>query len=219
MTPRMKGTWILAGLGVLTVIAGDGRDAQAAGTKAIVITGGYKPATSDPLYDYIFQVSLEPTAGPNSLFTGDSFTIGAVPRKGVSTPLTPLPGVTLSSPTSVLSSYSWSPLITEINTSPPFSSVVTWTYTGASTITATTGPVYLGQFSVETTYDFQNGPPLPAGSRIAYSFNFNGGSFDESSFQLSSLPEPSSVILLLVGAGTLPLYWLRERRRRRSSSR
>ena len=227
MTLRMKGSWILAGLGVLAMMVGDVREAQAGMTSAIVVKGGYKTGGGDPFYDYVFQVFLEPptTPGSNSLITGDSFTVNS------------LPGVTSSSSSSVTlpsplpdgaTNYSWSsptftptsnPYLSFPFTAPSYAADVQWTYTGSSTISTSTNEIYLGQFSVLSTYNFaESQVPMSVGATVTYSFTFDGQAQSGSgSFPIASLPvpEPSSAILLLAGTGILPFYWLRERRRQR----
>jgi len=224
MTPRMKGTWFLAGFGVLAAMVGDGREAHA-GSTVIVITGGYKPGSGDPPYDYIFQVYLEPPdAGTNTITTGDSFTIDALP--GVSPANQPNPGDP-ASPTSEPNNPPatiWVPSIGNFTTAiSPYASDITWAFNGNTPISAMAGgsQVPLGQFVVETTASFSS-PPLPNGYLINYSFSYDGlTASDTSSFPIFNLsvPEPASVILLLAGAGTLSLYRLRERQRQRRCSR
>jgi hypothetical protein len=184
----MKGTWVLTGLGVLAAIAGDRREAHAGGMKAIHVTGEYKPGTGDPTYDFIFQVSLEPPAGggSNSLMTGDYFSISN------------LPGVTSLSPSSVIlpsplpaPNYSWgsptfmfdssNPYLSPPYTGPTYSTGVKWTYTGSSTVTASTNPIPLGQFTIQSTYNFAPGQlPIPNGAIINYSFTFDGQASSDS---------------------------------------
>jgi hypothetical protein len=223
----MKGTWILAELGVLAAMIGDGHEAHA-GSTAIVVKGGYKPGTGDPTYDFIFQVYLQAPVGTgsNSLMTGDSFTISN------------LPGVTSSSLTSVIlpsplpaPDYSWSyptftnhsinPYLSPPYLGPTYSADVHWAYTGSSTVTTSTNAIYLGQFSIQSIYDFAPGQlPIPNDAIIKYSFTFDGQTQSgDGTFPITNLsvPEPSSVILLLAGAGMLPLCWLCEQRQRQSS--
>jgi hypothetical protein len=223
MTRRVKRSWIVLGLGVLLWIAGDGCESQAA--SAIGIKGGYKPGKGDPPIDFLFQAYLEPPSNvgeSNTLQSGDSFTINA------------LPGVTSASTNSVdvpphlpVPNYSWSnasfaavtnPYLSPPYTDPTFAANVTWTYTGTDTVVATTSPVYLGQFAVQSTFNFAAGQlPMPDGTTVTYSFTFDGqGASGSDSFAIQNLsvPEPSSVFLLAASAVTLPVWWLGERRRR-----
>ena len=73
------------------------------------------------------------------------------------------------------------------------------------------GPSYtageVGVFTVETTSDFpDNMPPIiPNVTEINYLFTFSNGKTESGFITLSLVPEPSSVILLLMGAGAVPL--------------
>ncbi len=224
MTRKLKRGWLLAGLGLLTAMHGAGRVAEAGtslNTKTIMITGGYKPGTGDPPFDYVFEVFLEPQpdGSASKILSGDSFTIGTNGTQN--TPLVGIaPGsfsnVTFPSPPPA-PDYSWSyPTITEINTKPPFASLVQWTYNGPNPVTADaqTGQVFLGQFEILTTSSFHK-PPMPAGTVINYEFTYDGQTKSGTgSFVLSAVPEPSSVVLLAAGVVALPVFWLRDRRRR-----
>jgi hypothetical protein len=222
MTRRVKGSWIVMGLGVLIWLVGDGRESQAGST--IGIKGGYKPGKGDPPMDFLFQVYLEPPTNigeSNILQTGDSFTIEGLP--GVTS--ASLNSVNLPSPSPV-PNYSWSsavfatvsnPYLLPPYTSPTFAADVMWTYTGTDTVTATTTPVYLGQFAVQSTFDFPPRQlPMPDGAIVNYTFSFAvQGQSGASSFPIQNLavPEPSSLLLLTVSTVMLPLCRLGERRR------
>jgi hypothetical protein len=78
--------------------------------------------------------------------------------------------------------------------------------------------VPLGEFIVETTKNFPNGPPVPVGTLVHYTFevfdltqkkNITGnGTF------ILGVPEPSSIALLALGAAILPAIAVRRKRSR-----
>ena len=220
MTRPMKLRWILAGLCSLVALIAGGRETQA-GTSSITITGGYKPGGGDPPYLYIFDVYLNApdvsTPGTNTFQSGNSFTIDGLPGVNssslVNEPPTMLPGVAWFAP-----AFSPGPPPPPPN-SGVFSSDVTFTFGGSDVYSATTPPggpvgasVLLGQFTVLSTYDFTS-PPYPPGFLVTYTFTANGGGSGTFPIMDLSVPEPTSMALLGIGAGGLPLFWLRNRRR------
>ena len=102
----------------------------------------------------------------------------------------------------------------------PFASNLTFEYAGSTPFTASTPPgtqAFLGQFEVISTYDFPIGVvPYPEGDNtITFTYTIDGNTQQGSgSFQISAIPEPSSVILLAAGVSALPMVWLRKRWRR-----
>jgi hypothetical protein len=225
MAPRMK-TWLmLAGLCWLTAMFVGEREAQAGTVGAITITGGYKPGGGDPPYDYIFDVTLNApdlnTPGKNTFSSGNYFSIEGLPGvDNASTHNEPF------NPPSV--QWAGGALNTVTTPDPPasapFASDFTWNFLGNTVYSATTpqgGPVGasipLGQFTVQSTYDFPAGVvPFPSGTVLSYTYTYNGETLGSGTFPIISLsvPEPTSAILLAAGAGVLPAFWLRERRRR-----
>ena len=223
MRSRIKSRWILTGLCSLAAMLA-GADSAQAGT-SITITGGYKPGGGDPPYDFIFDVYLNApplnTPGTNTFQSGDYFTIDGLP--GVSStsfhnePFSP-PGV------------QWVGGATNTVTTPqppapaPYASDFTWNFLGTTVYlaaTPTSGPVgssiLLGQFTVESSYTGFTTVPFPNGHEVSYTYTYDGGIPGSGTFPIIDLavPEPTSVVLLAVGAGVLPMFWLRERRRRR----
>lgn len=102
-----------------------------------------------------------------------------------------------------------------------FQSSLTWEYLLGPTITYTNSPVLLGVFTVETAWVnyAANSPPVPIGSTLNYSYIIDGtpgksGDPGSPPIVVQSLPEPSSVILMLAGGTILPIASLYRRRAR-----
>jgi hypothetical protein len=208
MMQCMKNTWILAGLCSLTTMFIGVRDVQA-GSSSITITGGYKPGGGDPPFTYIFDVSLNaPTStGTNTFQNGDSFTIDV------------LPGIHQSQVPPTIIPLQWS-LFSLTDEPPPssapFAADVQFKYEGSTPYMVSTPPggsVFLGKFEITSTYNFPTGVvPYPSGTVLDYTYTIDGQTQQGSgTFQIFSVPEPSSLILL--AAGALPLIWLRQRMR------
>ncbi len=214
----MKSRWIVAGLCGLTAMLVGLRDAEA-GSSSITITGGYMPGGGDPPYDYIFNVYLDApsTPGTNTFKYADSFTIDGLP--GVETGSTS--NEPSDFPTVVWAAQASDKVLTPGGTA-PYQSDFTWTFAGTTTYTATTPPggpmgasVWLGTFTVESVYANCTTTPFPPGAQVDFTYTLDGGTQTGSgSFQIMSIPEPSSLILLAVGAGVLPLIRLRKQSRR-----
>ena len=196
---------LLAGLAILGSVLAGGSEALA---KGIVVTSGHTQQIGDPLYDYIFDVQLNPGT---TLLNGGYFTIYDIP------------GVILTSDTGSPNSF-WGysiqptgitpPLFQPPLTPPPDSSAlenVTWVYRGPSLPNnSPTQNLDLGLFRVATTELLA--PPTPT---LIYVGTLDGTTATtEGTVTVSSVPEPSSVILLMLGAGALPLYAFCRRRRR-----
>src|SRR5262249_39147092 len=126
------------------------------------------------------------------------------------------------------------PPITEVVTSPPFASNVTWSFWGSSTIVnpADSGvELPLGEFDVVTTTNFPNGPPVPSGTMVNFTFNIltdqgnpasGGGSFPLTNLEgitSMAVPAPSSAAIVLLVAGTAGVSGLIVRRRQRRRAR
>jgi hypothetical protein len=217
MWRRLKGAWFMTGLAVLGATIAGGLEARA-GTAGITIDGGFEPTTGDPPYIYIFQVFLDPGFAVVSS-RPDFFTIES------------LVGITTNSLTSEpenLPTVVWVPTINQSGAPSPFSSDVTWTFLGNTPITNPNPPgsnleVFLGQFEVQTSVSFANGPPVPPGTIINYTFlveGLNGPVSGSGSFPIVDLtvPEPASIVLLTVGAVALPMFVARRRRRQAARS-
>jgi hypothetical protein len=227
MTVRNKGAWILAGLAALGATLVGGQEAHAWG--GIAVTGGYKVGTGDPPYDYIFQVYLEPggsilapSLGPPVI--QDSFTIENLPGVTSSSSSSVTLGPGFSSPANSWAYPTFTATTNPYGSNPSFAANVQWAYNGLAPIDNTTNSsILLGQFTVVSTYDFSNGPPVVSGTIIDFNYDIGGGTNSGSgSFpivNLGSVPEPSSMILLVAGiAWTLPIVWNRRRRLRQRQS-
>jgi hypothetical protein len=224
MTLRIKSSWILAGLTVVCAIFGGEAESQAG---KISVTGGYMPQGGDPFYDYVIDVYLEPNAtiSPPTLNgmtpVSDSFTILGLPGVATTSSSSFTPSPPYSTPVGV---YTWGyPTITPIIISnpppntPSYGADVQWAYSGLAPITNNTASqILLGEFTILTTFDYQmNVLPLPPDSPVAYTSSIGGVVAPPSTFLIANLtvPEPSSVVMLLGGSSVLPFFWLQARRR------
>jgi hypothetical protein len=221
MRQWMKSRWILGGLYFLTAMV-VGASEAAAGTSAITITGGYKPGGGDPQYLYFFDVSLNApiVSGTNTFTTDDYFTVDGLP--GVTSgSLTSAPP---PSPANPPFDVAWAVSIDDLHTPGSDSSNVTWTFLGTHLYSASNPATpqspsteFLGYFSVLSTFPFPADAPPFGGQTgtLSYQFSIDGRTGSGSgTFGISSVPEPSSALLLAFGSGCLPVVWLRKRRRR-----
>jgi len=209
MTNCHKGTSILVGLITLGAVLTSGLEAK--GT-SIRITGQQMPGTGDPPYYFILDVTLE---NNSTIQPGDSFTINSL--TGITPAGFPATGDLASNTTAP--SADWSPTIGLTAMVSPYASDVTWTFNGSTPISATSSPVDLGQFTVETTVNFQS-PPYANGAPIDYSYDIHDNSGQASSGSGSfpmSVPEPSSLIMLVTGTAVALLPICQHRFRRRQS--
>jgi hypothetical protein len=211
MLVRSKLRWILTGLAVIVAISVCGGFARAS---SIGLKGHITPLPGGSPFLYLFELDLNNlTEGP--ITTGATLTVGTPSNQpGVSG----LVGVTGLSGTQQPPFTGGNPfdfwavppggiITTNTGNPPPYNqeSSVTWKFV--------LGPSYsqvgeVGLFAVETTSDFpDNMPPVtPNVTLIDYTFTFANGTVDSGAITLSPLvPEPSSVILFLVGVGALPL--------------
>ena len=201
MIRGIKRYWFLAGLVMLVASSVGGRQARA---KGIVITSGKTEQIGDPLYDYIFNVELNPGT---TLLNGGYFTVYDIP------------GVVATSDTGAPNSY-WGYSLQATGITPPLFQPpltppidgslenVTWVYRGPSiTNNSPTQDLELGTFRVATIE--LSAPPTPT---LIYVGTLDGTTATtEGTVTVNSVPEPSSLILLLIGAGALPLYAFRSR--------
>jgi hypothetical protein len=158
--------------------------------------------TGDPTYEYLFDVQL--LAG-SELLNGGLFTIYDLPslRTGA---LTHQPNIHWGSSVQFLGI---TPTGTVVNDNPNLFNV-TWQWNGTQPITAPTNQnLDLGTFIVGSTVELSS-PPIGV---VVYVGSLDGSTASNQG-TVAINPEPSSIVLLFVGAGVLPLYWLRQRRRR-----
>jgi hypothetical protein len=193
MNTRAQGASILVGLTTFGVLLISGLEAKGS---SITITGQQRPGSEDTIY--LFGVTLQ----TNSSFQlGDSFTIDSL--IGITPANFPLAGDQASSSTAP--SAVWVPTIGPLTTSsPPYASNVTWTFNSNTPISATSIALDLGQFTVTTTIDFQS-PPYPNGALIGYSYNIDGQTVSGLGTFSVSVPEPSSLIMLVTGISVVLL--------------
>lgn len=224
MALSMKRLLMLAGVCSLAIMFAGEHQAQAgiATVGKITVSGTYKPVTPDPQYLYDFKISLNaPVPNPNGVGTNtfsfnDSITFNGLP--GVTSGSLSSAPPTMGSPPTV----AWAAAIDDLHTAPPDSSNITWTFLGSQTYSASTpagpadgppGPsIFLGEFQVLTTANL-SAVPFPDGGTVTFSYTIDGVT-TPGQFQIFAVPEPSSVILLAAGVGLLPVFWLRDRRRR-----
>jgi hypothetical protein len=191
----------LAMLGAMT--PGGGGEARA-GTIGITISGGFTPVGGDPPYLYIFDVFLDPGFEVDQT---DFFRIDGL--NGVTS------GSLSHQPPPAPPGFVWVPN--------PGLSNITWTFLGTTPIpnnnpVGSNIEVPLGQFEVQTTVNFPNGPPVPPGTMVPYTFTVHhigdGPASGSGVIVLTAIPEPSSIILLALGAAALPAIAARRKRRR-----
>lgn len=217
------------------------RDTYAgATTSAISISGGLVQGSGggsgDPPYIYVFDVYVE---------SGTWDSLQSNPASYLQITIDGLVGVSpsgyfsgnsaiLPSTTSQPGTYSYngeqflgsidSPTITSAGPLTGFNyySDVTWTYAIGSPLTTTSGSPagYIGQFEVVTSWqDYEAGnPPIPIGSTINYSYNGNSGNGNGQIIVTNGfpgVPEPSSMILMMMGAIVLPYAAIRRHVRSR----
>jgi hypothetical protein len=186
----------------------------------IVIGGTYKPVGNDPPYDYIFDVKLDIGA---TISNGESFTVENL--IGVTPNNFPNSG-DFGSSSNILSNYPWlgggaafSPVLSPpTSTTFPYASNVEWVYNGSTLTNNGSSSIDLGSFLVETTVNFTGSPgpvfPYYPGYVINFTTTINGSNGASGSFMfepVGGVPEPSSAILLLIGAAGLPVWVLRKR--------
>ncbi len=234
----------LAVLGLVIARGHDAQSGAMAGSISIsggVISGG-GGGGSDPPYDYVFDVYL--TSGsisPSSPGSLSSITINGLvgvasysfAQAHPATGMNSQGSTTSQPPTSPPASETWivpsggiATSFISPSTGPPtgtnFESNVTWNYIlGPSTITWSGTNILLGVFTVETAWVnyAANSPPVQIGSTLTYSYNVDGtpgasGQPGSPPIIVQSLPEPSSVVLMLAGGAILPIASLYRRRSR-----
>jgi hypothetical protein len=201
MALRTKGTWFLPGLAAIVAFFVAGQTAQAGGIKVV---SGTTMQTGDPTYEYLFDVDL--LAG-STLVNGGLFTVYDLPGL-TGGALTSQPSIFWGSSVQLLGITPSGAVITD----DPTIYNVTWQWNGAPVVAPDNSDLFLGTFIVGSTTEL----PSPPVATVLYLGTLDGGPpFTFGSVSINSVPEPSSVILLLMGAWALPAVVLHERRRRR----
>ncbi len=196
---------LLLGLAVVGAILVGESEARAAGIK---VTMGKTQPIDDPVYEYQFDIELQ--AG-TALDSGGYITIydlaGVYSGSTTSQPGTPAdPGLNWGSTVQLLGK---SPTVGPSITDDPTLYNVTWQWNG-STIPASATDKSLGVFTILTDL---NSTPTPTPTLVNYVGSADGTTVSNSgTITVTTVPEPASVILLVIGAGALPLYASRKRR-------
>jgi hypothetical protein len=196
MRPRIKSAWVLSGL-IATMAMGVGHTTQ--GGAGIVITKAHSTNVGDPYYDYLFAITINASTAP-----GDGFTAGS------EIVITGLTGISTSNGSAANSTIpDW---FSAVPASPIVGEVI-YAYTGP-TITSDTN-YSLGSFYVGPTnqYSVNASPPTPTIDFTGYGPSPGGGAPPPVlntgnigvTFVPSSVPEPSSAILLFGGCGIVSL--------------
>jgi len=201
MSIRARVASIFIGLSTLGAVLTSGWEANGA---SITITGHQRPGSGDPIYEYIFDVTLQSNS---TIQASDYFTINSL--LGVTPPNFPALGDQGSS--SSAPSTDWSPTIGPVTlSSSPYASDLTWTFSNSTPISAGSSPVDLGEFTVDTVSSFSS-PPYLDGTLVYYTYNINGQTVSGGgSFPMTTVPEPASLIMLAMVSGVflllLPVY-------------
>jgi len=225
MRRGIKTAWVMM-IAVLGLVAAGGPEARAASVR---LKGTITPLPGGSPFLYAFDLfltngSIQP--GPPSDPT--RFTVGLAPHGlvGVTTlsghqepPLTGNPDEVWIVPAGgIVTSNTGNPAPYDKQSS------VQWVYFAGPTITWSGTDILLGHFTIQTTSSFpDDAPPVTPGvTPIDWSYSLfdpNGDSKGGGTITLAGVvPEPASVILMLVGAGALPLV-LHRRRTGRGASR
>jgi hypothetical protein len=196
----MTDSRISALLAILILLAASAPEAYAKG--GIVVTSGTTQQTGDPTYEYIFTVNL--LAG-SILPSGGFFTIYDLPAL-TATATTSAPNLQW---TGSVQGLGLTPIGALVNDNPNLFNT-TWQWNGPGAIVAPANSDYnLGTFIVGSTTELAAAPAVAP----VFASSLDGSTAsNQGSLFINSVPEPSSVVLLLAGAGMLPLYWFRDRR-------
>jgi hypothetical protein len=201
MTLQMKSLRILAGIAALVVLMASGGEAHA---KGITIASGTTQQTGDPMFSYIFEIDL--LAG-STLETGGFITVYDIPF--VPNPLTSQPNLSWGAETLLLGKTPQGTPSTDPDNPNIFN--VTWQWNGAPIVNNSSSDLDLGIFTFGSTIELSAPPSVT----LLFVGSLDGVNFSNQGLvAINVIPEPSSVVLLFAGVGTLPLFWLGERRRR-----
>lgn len=191
MALRTKGSWVLAGLGVIITLLGSSGFAMA----GIVIKSGHTVPISDPQYEYVFDIQLSPGS---VLGNGGYITVESLPYISVDA-LTSQPPL-------------WSEVVTYVDTVNSISySNITWNYLGNTPVDNNGSTPYdLGDFKIGPSPQLFTPPPPVT---LDYFASLNGQTISNiGQITVTSIPEPSSVVLLLSAvSGGISLLLFRKR--------
>ncbi len=204
MRREIKRGWLWAGLALVGVMFAGKHEAHA---KGIVITSGGTQKTGDPTYEYLFTVDL--LAG-STLYNGGYFTIYDLPALTAGA-LTSQPSISWGASVQLVGNTPTGIVVTDN----PNIYNVTWQWNGSSPLVAGSSDLVLGTFIVGLTTELSS----PPSKTVVYVGSLDGtaGTTNQGTVGINAVPEPSSVILLLIGAGALPVYAVCNRRRARSA--
>jgi len=206
MRLRIGRAWILVGLAAAGAILFDGQEVQAKG--GLSAGSGTTQPTGDPMYNYIFDVILLPDS---TLDNGGFITIYDIPYLG-SNPLTSQPNNKWGES---IQDTGITPLGTPPITDNPTIPNITWVWNGSAIVNSSlTQSINLGDFTIGSTIELSS-PPTPT---LEYVGSLDGVNFSNMGIVTVSVPEPSSLILLVAGTGLLPLLYHCERQRRQRRS-
>jgi len=200
---RVQGGWLIMGMAMLGAAIAGGREARAALT-GITITGGFQPESSDPPYDYIFRVYLNPGA---TIHKGDLIQIGTA-TSGYIDDLVGVNKHSLHSEIGEVKGAKWElKKIKVVEKGFPYASDVTWEYSGKTLTNGTGIEELIGILEIETVVNFDDSTEqrtfshyVTAGTPIDYEVNkVSGGRI---LLQDLVVPEPSSSRIVLVAVAT-----------------
>jgi hypothetical protein len=211
MSRRVRGVSILAGLAVLgATLTGAGK-ARAGPIpvvgNGIIVVSGSTTQTGDPIYEYVFDVHLSAgfTLETNGFFT--IYDLPALPPGAFD--VAPNKSWTFSEQTVGMTPSGGSLPFTD----DPTVENATWAWRGASITAPSTSDLDLGTFIVGSTTEL----PSPPVVLLWWLGTVDGGVPVTLGRVGVNVPEPSAVILLVLGVGAIPLFGLRRRRERRRS--
>lgn len=199
---RLNHTGFVIGLVLLGAMIAGGREARAGGVSAKLGSG----QGGDPIDTYIATVTL------NANTSVPGYTGGSSPSLVVT--FTGITGIT-SNATDTVDILSQNPSYPQsvwtVSLSASNGGTITLSEVNYSAIGPYTSATQLVDVQIVTP---MNAPPaLPPGTMVSYTTSINGSSPAPATATVYAIPEPSSVIMMLMGAAILPYCAIRARRR------